>query len=83
MSKRTTNLAINITELKKDPMAFLKKARGKSVPIMNRKALVAYLVPAKAYAKMLDKLDDYELAKVVNQRRKQQDQAISVSIEDL
>jgi len=83
MSKNTTNLAISITELKKDPMGVLKKAKGKSTPIMNRKALVAYLVPAKAYTKMLDMLEDYELAKLVKQRLKQRDQAISVSIEDL
>lgn len=83
MSKSSTNLAVSITELKKDPMAVLKKAKGKSVAVMKRKTLVVYLVPAKAYANMLDKLDDYELAKVVHQRRKRHDRAISVSIEEL
>jgi antitoxin StbD len=44
---------------------------------------MAYLIPAKVYAAILDILEDYELAEIVKERRKEKDKAISVSLDDL
>ena len=77
------NVSVNITELKKNPMAVLKRSKGKPIAILNRDVRVAYLVPAKMYEKILDILEDYELAEIVRKRQKQIGKAISVKLEEL
>lgn len=61
MKQFHTNLSVNITELKKDPIAVLKQAKGKPVAILNRDVPVAYLFPPKVYAAMLDILKQHGL----------------------
>ncbi|MFO1257250.1 MAG: type II toxin-antitoxin system Phd/YefM family antitoxin [Gammaproteobacteria bacterium] len=77
------NASVSITELKKNPMAVLKRSKGKSVAILNREKHVAYLMPSKIYEKMLDILEDYELIEIVRKRQKQIKNAITVKLEDL
>lgn len=69
MANFDANTSVNITELKKNPMAVLKRSKGKPVAILNRDKHVAYLVPAKTYEKILDILEDYELAEIVRKRK--------------
>ncbi|MFI4938299.1 MAG: type II toxin-antitoxin system Phd/YefM family antitoxin [Candidatus Berkiellales bacterium] len=77
------NLSVSISELKKSPTAALKHAKGSPVAILNHNVPMAYLVPADVYAAILDLIEDHELSKIVEERRKEKDQAISVSIDDL
>ena len=83
MEQIHANLSVSISELKKNPTATLKQANGKAVAILNHNVPMAYLIPAKAYAAMLDILEDYELAEIVKERRKEKTQAISVLLDDL
>jgi antitoxin StbD len=71
----------SISELKKNPMAVVEQADGFPVAVLNRNQPVFYCVPAQAYELLMDKLEDMELAQIVEQRRDQPE--IEVDIDDL
>lgn len=73
--------ATSITELKKNPMAVIEQADGFPVAVLNRNQPAFYCVPADAYELLMDKLEDIELAQLVENRREQEE--IEVNINDL
>lgn len=73
--------ATSISELKKNPMAVIEQAEGFPVAVLNRNQPAFYCVPADAYELMMDKLEDMELAQIVESRKDQPE--IEVSIDDL
>lgn len=73
--------ATSISELKKNPMSVVEQADGFPVAVLNRNQPAFYCVPADAYELMMDKLEDIELAKLVEERRDQPE--IEVDIDDL
>jgi antitoxin StbD len=75
------NSSISISELKKNPSAVIEAAEGFPVAVLNRNVPSAYLVPAKAWEELMDRLEDIELAEIVRQREGQPE--IEVSIDDL
>lgn len=77
------NLSVSVTELKKNPTALLKEANGETIAILNHNKPAAYLVSASVYEKMLDLIEDLELTDLINERLKEQDQAIAVKLDDL
>lgn len=72
---------ISISDLKKNPTAAIEAAEGFPVAILNRNKPAAYLVPAKAWEEILDRLDDLALIEIVQERAGQRE--IEVSLEDL
>ncbi len=72
-----------IAELKKSPTALLNQAQGEAIAILNRNLPTAYLVPAAAYEQLLERLEDYELGKIVKERQAEKHLAIEVSLDDL
>ena len=77
------NLSVSISELKRNPTATLKQAKGKPVAILNHNVPMAYLIPADVYAIMLELLEDQQLSEIVKERQKEKSKAISVSFDDL
>lgn len=73
--------SVSISDLKKNPSAVIAAAEGFPVAILNRNTPSAYLVPAKAWEALMDRLEDIELAELVRQREGQEE--IEVSIDDL
>ena len=71
----------SISELKKNPMAVVEQADGFPVAILNRNQPVFYCIPADAYEALLDKLEDFELAKIAEERKDQPE--IEVDIDAL
>lgn len=71
----------SISELKKNPSAVIEAADGAPVAILNRNRPAAYLVPAKAWEEIMDRLEDAELAEIVRARAGQK--RIRVRLEDL
>ena len=71
----------SISELKINPMAVVDQADGFPVAVLNRNQPVFYCVPADAYELLMDKLEDIELVKLVEERRGQPE--IEVDISDL
>lgn len=83
MRQVLADCSASISELKKNPTALLKEADGSAIAILNHNKPAAYLVPAETYEFLMDMLDDYELAKIVESRRGDLSGAVEVSIDDL
>ncbi len=71
----------SISELKKNPMAVVEQADGFPVAVLNRNQPAFYCVPAEAYELLMDKLEDVELANIVEERKEQPE--IEISVDDL
>ena len=71
----------SISELKKNPMAVVDQGDGFPVAVLNRNQPAFYCIPADAYELLMDKLEDLELAQIVEERKKQPE--IKVSLDDL
>lgn len=83
MQQLLAHYSASISELKKNPTALLNEAEGAPIAILNHNKPTAYLVPAETYERLLELLDDHELAQIVEQRRADRAQAIEVSLDDL
>ncbi|NOU21065.1 MAG: type II toxin-antitoxin system Phd/YefM family antitoxin [Methyloglobulus sp.] len=77
------SFSASISELKKNPTALLNKAEGETIAILNHNLPTAYLVPADVYEQLMDKLEDYELGKIVKERQAEKVLAVEVSLDDL
>lgn len=83
MRQVLADCSASISELKKNPTALLNEADGSAIAILNHNKPAAYLVPAETYEFLMDILDDYELAKLVESRRGELSEAVEVDIDDL
>ncbi|CAM3236432.1 MULTISPECIES: type II toxin-antitoxin system Phd/YefM family antitoxin [Vibrio] len=83
MRQVLADYSASISELKKNPTALLNEADGSAIAILNHNKPAAYLVPAETYEFLMDMLDDYELAKLVESRRGELSEAVEVNIDDL
>jgi antitoxin StbD len=83
MQQILASFSASISELKKNPSALLNKAKGEAIAILNHNSPTAYLVPADVYEQLLEKLEDYELGKIVKERQAEKPLAIEVSLDDL
>lgn len=72
---------VSISDLKKNPSAVIEAAGGFPVAVLNRNTPAAYLVPAKAWEELMDRLEDVELARIV--RGRENEIPFDVDIEDL
>ena len=72
-----------ITELKKSPTLLLQQAGNEAIAILNNNVPSAYLVPSSVYEKMIGIIDDYYLAKEVEQRINDEVKPIKVDLDDL
>jgi antitoxin StbD len=73
--------SISISQLKKNPSAVIEAADGFPVAVLNHNTPTAYLVPAKAWEALMDRLEDIELAEIVRER--EGEIGIPVDIDDL
>jgi len=71
----------SISELKKNPMAVVEQGEGFPVAVLNRNKPAFYCVPAEAYEALMDKLEDVELAAIVEARKDQKE--IAVALDEL
>ncbi len=83
MRQVLADYSVSISELKKNPSALLNQAGGSPIAVLNHNKPAAYLIPAETYEWLMDLIDDYELAQVVEARRGDLTSAIEVSIDDL
>lgn len=83
MQQILASFSASISELKKNPSALLNKAEGETIAILNHNSPTAYLVPADVYEQLLEKLEDFELGKIVKERQAEKPLAIEVSLDDL
>ena len=83
MRRILADCSASISELKKNPTALLKVSDGAPIAILNHNKPAAYLVPAQTYEWLMEKLDDIELAAIVEARRSEKADAVEVSLNDL
>lgn len=76
-----TEITASISELKKNPMATVGAGDGFPIAVLNRNKPAFYCVPADVYEAMLERLEDQELAGVVEARRSEP--GIPVNLDDL
>ena len=73
--------SISITELKRNPSAVIEAADGESVAVLVHNKPSAYLVPAATYARLLNRLEDLEMAELVHSRAKER--RVKVTLDEL
>ncbi|MCG7530670.1 type II toxin-antitoxin system Phd/YefM family antitoxin [Psychrobium sp. MM17-31] len=83
MRQVLADCSASISELKKNPTALLNEADGSAIAILNHNKPAAYLVPAETYEFLMEMIDDYELSKLVENRRDDLSDAVEVNIDDL
>ncbi|MDQ1337949.1 MAG: antitoxin StbD [Campylobacterota bacterium] len=78
------NYTASITELKKSPTQLLQQSGDEAIAILNHNVPCAYLVPSVLYERLMDIVDDYYLAKEVEERLNyKEEDLIEVDINDL
>jgi antitoxin StbD len=83
MRQVLADFSVSISELKKNPSSLLAQANGSPIAVLNHNKPAAYLIPADTYEALMDMIEDYELAKLVEERLGDKEQAVPVSLDDL
>jgi antitoxin StbD len=73
----------SISELKKNPMAAVAAGDGLPVAVLNRNEPAFYCVPAKAYERLMDLVDDVELNQIADARLADGQQPVPVKLDEL
>jgi len=63
-----TEIAVSITDHKKNPTATVAAGKGMAVAVLNHNEQAFYCVPAKAYEELMDLVDDLELGRLADAR---------------
>lgn len=83
MDQILAQISASISELKQNPNRLLKEAGDNAIVILNHNEPTAYFVPVDTYEALLDRLEDYELALMVEQRKSEKNQAVEVCLDEL
>ena len=81
MQRVEANVAVSVSDLKKNPSQVMAMANGESVAVLNHNRVMAYMVPAARYEAMMEHLDDLELAETIKQRA--DETPVRVSLDEL
>lgn len=81
MQRIETNIAISVSDLKKNPSAVFDQSAGQAVAVLNHNRVMGYMVPAAVYEAMLERLDDAELIRIANERSNEP--SYPVALDDL
>jgi len=73
--------SISISDFKKNPSAAIAAAEGFPIAILNRNRASAYLVPAKAWEELVDRLEDADLIALVCTRA--DETPVPISLDEL
>lgn len=77
------DVAVSVSELKKNPSSVLSGANGAPVAVLNHNRVMGYMVPASVYEAMVDRLEELELAQVVKARIEANETPVRVSLDEL
>jgi antitoxin StbD len=81
MQNLMADVAVSVSELKKNPSAVVSVANGAPVAVLNHNRVVAYMVPSATFEAMLERLDDMALADIIRVRK--DELPVKVSMDDL
>jgi antitoxin StbD len=83
LDRIATQLATTISEFKKNPNEAVALANNEAFAVLTNNKPSFYVVPPALFEKLLDMVDEIELARIVNERRNDGTPRIRVKIEDL
>ena len=83
MESILADCSASISELKKNPSALIEKSDGEPIAILNHNKPTAYLIPAKTYEVMLEKIEDYRLGLIIQERQNEKTSAVEVALDGL
>ncbi|MGR4974600.1 type II toxin-antitoxin system Phd/YefM family antitoxin [Pseudomonas sp. LARHCG127] len=83
MQNILADVAVSVSELKKNPSAVLSGANGLPVAVLNHNRVMGYMVPANVYEAMVERLDELELVHLVKARLDANETPVQVSLDDL
>ncbi len=75
------DLAVSVTELKKNPNAVFAAAEGQAVAVLNHNRVVAYVISPVAWEGMLERLDDLHIIEELEQHK--DEPSFEVSLDEL
>lgn len=81
MDRIFARASVSISDLKKNPSRIINEAEGAPVAILNHNKPSAYLIPAEAFEILMEKFEDYELSRLVNER--ENEPTVKVSLDEL
>lgn len=81
MERILSDDSVSISELKRNPSAVIGSMGSDTLAVLVHNKPAAYLLSAKAYGTLLERLDDLELASIV--RSRQGEPCTEVSLDDL
>lgn len=81
MQSVLADMAVSISQLKKNPAAVLKDANGGAVAVLNHNRVMGYMVPADVYEALVERLDDLELMQIARSRT--HESPMPVDLDDL
>lgn len=81
MQRVEANVAVSVSDLKKNPSRVLSLAGGESVAVLNHNRVMAYMVPADRYEAMMEQLDDLTLVEII--KRRAEETPLRVSLDEL
>jgi antitoxin StbD len=81
MEQMFSDSSVSITELKRNPSAVIAEAGDEAVAVLTHNKPSAYLVPAATYRRLLERLEDLELAELVRARAKER--KVRIKLDDL
>ncbi len=83
MKSVLASCSASITELKRNPSALIEKSEGEPIAILNHNSPTAYLIPAETYELIMERLEDYQLGLIVQERQDERIEAVEVDIDEL
>lgn len=58
MESILSSCSASISKLKKNPSALIEQSEGEPIAILNHSKPTAYLIPARTYEALLEKIED-------------------------
>ncbi len=81
MERLFARASVSISDLKKNPSRIINQSEGAPVAILNHNKPSAYIIPADAFEALMERLEDYELSRVVRER--EHESGVKVSLDEL
>lgn len=78
-----SDIAVSMTEFKKNPAAILRQANNRPVAVLNHNRAAFYMVEPHLFEAMLDELADQSLHRTAISRLADKARAVEVDIDDL
>jgi antitoxin StbD len=77
------DLAVSMSEFKKNPSAVLRQAGHRPVAVLNHNRAAFYMVEPRLFAAMMDELADQDLYRKAASRLADKARAVEVDLDDL